>query len=125
MTNESPESVDQRASVDSTSTAQFTTSRPILGNVDLVESLPTPRGTATPVHENTVRKWLAFALLILLALIVILGFVFLALSKILGIEVTDLTGMLQLFFTSVLTLVSTVLGFYFGAERHRKRDEGE
>jgi uncharacterized membrane protein len=74
-----------------------------------------------PGHEDVVRKRLAYALVILLASIVFVGFGIFIAGAILDWPNRDFRSLIQLFFTSVLTLVSTVIGFYFGSEHRRPR----
>lgn len=95
----------------------------MVGDVEATEKLPTPVGTVEVAPEDKVRQFLAWSLLGLLAFVVLAGFALLSLSHIWEIELGELKSTVQLFFTSVLTLVSTVLGFYFGAEKQRKRSE--
>ena len=95
-----------------------------VGNAEVTEELPDLQGEITITPEDKVRRQLAGWLVALLALVVVAAFVLLCLSDLLSIEPKDLQNMVQLFFTSVLTLVSTVLGFYFGAKKRAKDDEG-
>ncbi len=74
-------------------------------------------------HQDRVRKLLAQLLVGLLAVVVVLGFATMALSNLLHIKADDLKSLVQLFFTSILTLVSTVIGFYFGSEHKSKHDD--
>jgi di/tricarboxylate transporter len=104
-------------------TQQNITVPEVAGVAYFSEQLPAAIGEATIAPDDHVRRRLAFWLLALLFLIIIAGFIVLAFSKPLGVVADDLKGLVQLFFTSVLTLVSTVLGFYFGAEKSRRRDK--
>src|SRR5689334_8157795 len=93
------------------------------GEVYLSVEIPEVDGQAKIQPHDAVRRGLAWALVILLALIVVAGLTLLALSRVIGLDPGHLNTTLQLFFTSVLTLVSTVLGFYFGTQKRRSRDE--
>lgn len=93
-------------------------------NQDSVTSIPkvgTRGSIGIPGHEDMVRKRLAYSLIILLAGIVAVGFGIFVAGAILDWGDHELTSLIQLFFTSVLTLVSTVIGFYFGSEHRRGR----
>ena len=94
----------------------------ISGDVEASVEISEVGGKAEIQPHDAVRRGLAWALVFLLALIVLGGLVLLAISKGIGLDPTHLNATLQLFFTSVLTLVSTVLGFYFGTEKRRSRD---
>lgn len=72
-----------------------------------------------PGHEDVVRKQLAYGLVLLLAGIVVIGFGLFVLGAVLNWDGRNLESLIQLFFTSILTLVSTVIGFYFGSEHKR------
>lgn len=72
-----------------------------------------------PGHEDLVRKKLAYGLLVLLSGIVVMGFGLFVTGAILNWNGRNLESLIQLFFTSILTLVSTVIGFYFGSEHRR------
>jgi len=90
------------------------------GVVYASQELPEPKGEARIAPDDRVRRTIAIGLIVLLGIIVAAGFVLLMLSKAIELDPDDLKGLVQLFFTSILTLVSTVLGFYFGAEKRPK-----
>jgi len=90
------------------------------GVVYASETLPEPKGDARVAPEDKIRRTIAIALIVLLAVIVGAGFTLMAVARTIGLVPDDLKSLVQLFFTSILTLVSTVLGFYFGAEKRPK-----
>jgi uncharacterized membrane protein len=73
---------------------------------------------------DRVRAGLAWYLVGLLGLVVVVGLLYLGFGSWLRIDAAGLESVLQLFFTSILTLVSSVLGFYFGTEHGRSKDDG-
>lgn len=87
----------------------------------------TPPGVGGPLdvqvatHDDKVRRELALILIWLLIGVVIAGFVIYVIFMIAKLDSAQLMPLVQLFFTSVLTLVSTVIGFYFGSEYKRGR----
>jgi hypothetical protein len=91
------------------------------GPVVQIPTLGTSSDVDVPGHEDMVRKRLAYGLLILLAGIVVIGFSVLVIGALLGWKSETFGSTIQVFFTSVLTLVSTVIGFYFGSEHRRPK----
>ena len=89
--------------------------------------------TITRSRDETTRQWVAFVLLALLAVIVIVAFV--ALFQINGaaaVPATDdnkadaerLMSLMNVVFGPVVTLFSSVVGFYFGARTAKEAGAG-
>lgn len=91
------------------------------GTVIQIPTLGTSSDVDVPGHEDMVRKRLAYGLLVLLAGIVVIGFTVLIIGAIFDWKSENFGSTIQVFFTSVLTLVSTVIGFYFGSEHRRPK----
>lgn len=80
-----------------------------------METPPDPGGQITQVDR--VRELLAKRLVWLLAATILLGFVMLSTTRWTKLSPPDVKSSFELFFTALVTLVSSVIGFYFGSER--------
>jgi hypothetical protein len=78
-----------------------------------------------PAHPDNVRRTLAVRLVWFLVGIVVVSFVMFGLTMHFTWDSRDLFALVQVFFTSILSLVSSVIGFYFGSEYvSRKAESG-
>lgn len=83
-------------------------------NEDLEPSKPRKVLRTTPTHNDDTRRWLAYALVALLFILVIVGSVgWLTMGP---NEVEHLQSF-ALIFSPVVTLVGTMLGFYYRSEQ--------
>jgi lipid-A-disaccharide synthase-like uncharacterized protein len=97
---------------------------PVAGEVESTTDIPEVKGSVAQIpHVDRVRAGLAWFLVGLLGLIVLVGLFLVGFGSKLGVEFDALKSVLELFFTSMLTLVSSVLGFYFGTEHARSKEE--
>lgn len=81
------------------------------------DSPPEIKGVVEPVSRDRVRRAIAFALIWILAGTILIGMGLLACQRLLGLETADVRAIVEIFFPSLVTLVGTVMGFYFGTEQ--------
>jgi hypothetical protein len=84
---------------------------------------PAPTAAEEVTHHDRVREYLAKLLVWLLGGVLLCGIAIAAFGGLWGVVQEDARALLQLFFTAMVTLVSTVVGFYFGSEHKRSKSE--
>lgn len=77
-------------------------------------------GAAVVSHDDQVRRLLATRLLWLLTGTICAGILLLVTTPLTGLDAEDVKSWFGVIFTAVLTLVSTAVGFYFGAESRKQ-----
>ncbi|WP_420368559.1 hypothetical protein [Curtobacterium sp. L1-20] len=82
------------------------------------ESRPIIDGSITEDPRDRVRRTLAIFLVCILAGTILAGLLIFAFRKALQLDTEDVRAVVEVFFPSIVTLVGTVMGFYFGTE-HR------
>jgi hypothetical protein len=88
----------------------------LIEGAKVTESPPDyPSAWVTPADR--VRELLAKRLVWILAATIILGFGLLATTHWTHVAPDDVRSIFELFFTALVTLVSSVCGFYYGSER--------